>query len=306
MPLTTASYTQMDSGFPRGWPMVLLFVALLTLSGWAYLVAMVADMVPVMDMTEAGPGMGLLNQFNLFKGLSADARAALAVLCLPAGATFGMPGPAMAAVDVLKIFVMWAMMALAMMLPSAIPMLRAYHFKLGQETNFKTNPAPAVISASIGYVLVWLGYAALATSAQLLLFKIGAVSDMMAPATLALTTSVLFAAGLYQFTPAKKACLLRCWFPRWVFAESTVGNRIATGMKEGVAQGWACLGCCWAVMTVMFAVGLMNVIWIAVLGAVMALEKTFPNRVFPYLLGVFFLVWAAFLTTVILLGGKAA
>ncbi|QFT32159.1 hypothetical protein FIV00_16835 [Labrenzia sp. THAF82] len=305
MPLTTASNTQMESGFTRGWPMVLLFITLLTLSGWAYLVAMVADMVPVMDMTEAGPGMGLLNQFNLFKGLSADARAALAVLCLPAGATFGMPGPAMAATDVLKIFVMWAMMAFAMMLPSAIPMLRAYHLKLGQETNSKINPASAVISASMGYVFVWLGYAAVATSAQVLLFKIGAVSDMMAPATLALTTSVLFAAGLYQFTPAKKACLARCWYPRWVFAETNTGNRVATGMKEGVVQGWACLGCCWAVMTVMFAVGLMNVIWIALLGAVMALEKTFPSRIFPNLLGVFFLMWAGFLTTLILVDGNA-
>lgn len=290
----------------RGWPFVLLLVFLLTASGWAYLIAVVADMVPVMDMSEAGPGMVILNSFNQFRGLPAEARAALAVLCLPTSATFGMPSAEMAATDLLKIFLMWAMMALAMMLPTAVPMLRAYHTEVSACPSRVPNPALNVIMAMLGYLAVWLGYAAVATAAQLALSKAGAMTDMMAPASMALTTSVLFAAGLYQFTPSKNACLRRCWYPRWVFATGDASSGALSGLREGLVQGWVCLGCCWAVMTVMFAVGLMNIVWIALLGALMAVEKTFPSRFLPPAIGGVLLVWAGVLVSLILLGNGAA
>jgi len=276
---------------PRGWSYVLLLVTVLAVSGWAYLIAMIAAMVPVMDMAEAGPGMALLNQFNIFRGLPDDARAALAVLCLPAGATFGMPSVDLTLADLGKIFLMWAMMALAMMLPSAAPMLKAFHQHTGRH-----NPSAAAVLAPsflvvLGYLAVWLGYAVLATAAQAGLSKLGALSGMMAPVSLALTTSVLIAAGLYQFTPAKAACLQRCWYPRWSFGHDGGTFGYAQSFREGLAQGWICLGCCWAVMTVMFAVGLMNILWIAALGAVMALEKTFPSRFLPPVIGGILLIW---------------
>ncbi|WP_209010710.1 DUF2182 domain-containing protein [Labrenzia sp. PHM005] len=289
----------------RGWPLVIVVVAALAISGWAYLIAMVAAMVPVMDMAEAGPGMSLLNQFNIFRGLPDDARAALAVLCLPAGATFGMPSVELTWVDVGKIFLMWAMMALAMMLPSATPMLKSFHRHISKH---RSGPGLNVISTVFvvsGYLAVWLGYAIVATLAQVGLSKLGALSDMMAPVSLALTASVLIAAGIYQFTPAKTACLQRCWYPRWSFAKNTGRYGISDSVKEGIAQGWICLGCCWAVMTVMFAVGLMNILWIALLGVVMALEKTFPSRFFPTAIGVFLLIWGGALALSIVLGGPA-
>ena len=84
------------------------------------------------------------------------------------------------------------------------------------------------------------------------------------------------------------ACLNRCWYPHWAF----LGKSGAFGaLREGVVQGMACLGCCWAVMTVMFAVGIMNIVWIALLGAIMAIEKTFPSFWFPKAIGVFCLAW---------------
>ncbi|MCV0425234.1 MAG: DUF2182 domain-containing protein [Roseibium sp.] len=264
---------------------------------------MVADMVPAMDMTEAGPGMGIFNQFNIFDGLSAEAGAALAAICLPAGATFGMPGIEMTVGDLGKIFLMWAMMSLAMMLPSATPMLHSYFFQLSTAKASRLSVSSQVMMAVIGYLLIWLGYAVVATAAQWLLSRLGGLNDMMAPASMALTTSVLFAAGLYQFTPAKKACLQRCWYPRWTFLDNKGENVVISGVREGLAQGWACLGCCWAIMTVMFAVGLMNIVWIALLGAVMALEKTFPSKIFPNLIGLVMIAWAGLLTTVILFNG---
>ncbi|MCK7611409.1 DUF2182 domain-containing protein [Roseibium sediminicola] len=293
-------------GAGRGWPVVLGLVLLLSLAGWTYLVAMVADMVPVMNMSEAGPGMAIFNRFNLFAGLPAEARAALAALCLPAGATFGMPGAEAGALDLLKIFLMWAMMALAMMLPTALPMLRRYASELASQGASAPTGRLAGMAAALGYLSVWLGYALLATLAQWLLSRAGALTDMMAPASLALTTSVLFAAGLYQFTPAKQACLARCWYPRWAFAGGSVQPGAVSGFREGIVQGWACIGCCWAVMTLMFAVGLMNILWIALLGGVMAVEKTFPNRHLPYAIGAVLLTWAGFLVYLILNGRLSA
>lgn len=286
----------------RGWPLVLALIGLLSLAGWSYLSAMIVDMVPAMDMSEAGPGMEVFNTFNLFAGLPAEARAALAALCLPAGTTFGMPGPDLTLTDLLKIFLMWVMMALAMMLPTATPMLRKYFFEGSRTKGSAFQAVTAALAAACGYLTIWLGYAVLATGAQWLLSRAGALTDMMAPATLALTISVLFAAGLYQFTPSKQFCLQRCWFPRWAFAGSRLQSGTALGYREGLVQGWACLGCCWAVMTLMFAVGLMNIIWIALLGGLMAVEKTFPSRHLPYLIGAGLLLWAGFLTFLLMSG----
>lgn len=284
------------------WPLVLFCVGILSLAGWAYLVAMIADMVPVMDMSETGPGMGIFNAFNLFAGLPAEARAALAVLCLPAGATFGMPGADLTLADLARIFLMWAMMALAMMLPTAFPMLRAYCGHVAEKGGSTATAGVAVFLATAGYLTVWLGYAVVATGAQWGLSRAGALTDMMAPASLSLTTSVLIAAGLYQFTPAKRACLARCWYPRWAFPAGPDHPRTGAAYREGLAQGRACLGCCWAVMTVMFAVGLMNILWIALLGGIMALEKTFPSRAFPAVIGAGLLFWGGTLATLMLTG----
>ncbi|MTH97147.1 DUF2182 domain-containing protein [Roseibium sp. RKSG952] len=288
----------------RAWPFVLGVVAVLTLAGWSYLGAMVIDMVPLMDMGEAGPGMGIFNLFNDFWGLPAEARAALAVLCLPENVTtFGMPGGAWGLPDVFKVFLMWFAMVLAMMLPSTVPMLRAYvvsETRSGQAARDITRNAVLVGS---GYIAVWTAYAIVATTAQWALTGLNVLGAMMAPISLAVTASVLIAAGLYQFTPAKQACLARCWYPRWVFLHAGAkGRSYSAPLREGLVQGLLCLGCCWAMMTVMFAVGIMNVIWIAFLGALMAVEKTFPSRFFAPALGVLFLGWGGGLALAIYSG----
>lgn len=283
----------------RGWPLVLACLSVLVVGGWAYLGVMVAEMVPLMDMTEAGPGMGLFNLFNQFAGLPAEARAALAALCLPTSvATFGMPAETWGAIDIVKVYLMWLMMALAMMLPSAVPMLRAY-IRRANASGTGDTAASRTLLVAVGYLLVWAGYAFLATAAQWALTTASALSPMMAPASLAVSASVLIAAGIYQFTPAKMACLTRCWYPRWAFFEA--GG--ATGaLREGLVQGFACLGCCWAVMTVMFAVGIMNIVWIALLGAIMAIEKTFPSSWLPRAIGLFCLAWGGALASAIYSG----
>lgn len=264
-------------------------VGLLAVVGWAYLMAMVVAMVPVMDMTEAGPGMGLLNRFNLFAGLPAEARAALAVLCLPGEvATFGMPDGTSLAGDAGLVFLMWMMMTLAMMLPSALPVFIAHAGRWPQRHLLLSTGFLA-----LGYLTVWTGYAILATVAQLVLSAAGLLSPMMAPVSLVLAGTTLIAAGLYQFTPAKLSCLSRCWVPRWQSTGPDGSPRSL--MQEGLVQGLACFGCCWAMMTVMFAVGIMNIVWVAILGIVMTVEKNVPSLWLYKLIGVFFIAWGGLL-----------
>jgi predicted metal-binding membrane protein len=287
------------NGAPRGWPLVVACLAVLALAGWSYLSLMVADMLPIMDMTEAGPGMGLFNAFNIYAGLPADARAALAVLCLPtAAATFGMPAEVWALDDAAKVFLMWLMMALAMMLPSATPMLKTYMARrVGSQPSRSLQIS--TLLAAFGYLSIWAAYAVAATAAQWVMTLLNLMTPMMAPVSLAFTASILIAAGIYQFTPAKQACLIRCWYPRFSFL---AGNRLTDAYREGLVQGLSCLGCCWAVMTVMFAVGVMNVLWIAILGLVMAVEKTFPSDWIYKLIGVFLLAWGGALAAVVYSG----
>ncbi|MBD8890826.1 DUF2182 domain-containing protein [Labrenzia suaedae] len=285
---------------PRGWPLVLVCLSGLTVTGWLYLGAMIADMIPAMDMSEAGPGMGLLNYFNNLAGLPEDVRAAIAALCLPESAsTFGMPKERWTLVDGLKVFTMWLMMALAMMIPTAVPMLRAFM----RERAPRVRPgklAGETLLAAGGYLFVWTGYALAATFVQWLLTLAGELGPMMAPVSLTLSASVLVAAGIYQFTPAKQSCLVRCWHPRFAFTRTSPDGKVPGAFREGITQGLSCLGCCWAVMAVMFAVGVMNVLWIALLGILMAVEKSLPSRWIYRIIGVVFLLWGTGLGVLIL------
>lgn len=288
---------------------VLACIGVVSLAGWAYLAAMVAAMLPVMDMGELGPGMALFNAFNIFAGLPAEARAMLAAICLPEGAsTFGMPASAVwSAHDMLLVLVMWAAMALAMMLPTAAPVIAHFAEKVQQgphEGRRALAPGRATLVLALGYLSVWMAYAVVATLAQAALTMAGALTPMMAPVATVLAGTTLVAAGIYQFTPAKAACLWRCRNPRLFFA----GHRpstLAETFRLGVMQGLFCFGCCWALMTVMFAVGIMNVLWIALLGLLMGLEKTFLSERLPQVIGVFLLLWGGFLLSLAAFGRTA-
>ncbi|MFN4166945.1 MAG: DUF2182 domain-containing protein [Pannonibacter phragmitetus] len=291
------------AGTRHGRHLVILLCSLLAVAGWLYLAAVLASMVPVMDMSEAGPGMGLFNAFNIFDGLPKDVRAALAVLCLPAGATtFGMPSEQWGAGGAALVFFMWMMMTLAMMLPSAMPVFLA-HAKRRAHAVSGPSAAATVSLLALGYLTIWTAYALAATLVQWLLTGYGLLSSMMAPVSLVFSATTLIAAGLYQFTPAKQACLLRCWYPRW--SSPATGGSAVSFYREGLVQGLACLGCCWALMTVMFAVGIMNIIWVGLLGAVMALEKNLPSRWFYKATGVFLLLWGlSLMGATLILSGK--
>lgn len=284
---------QAASGKPR--LMLILFIAAASLFAWTYLFAMVVDMAPDMDMRSMGPGMAAFNVFNSFGSLDATTRAFIAAVCAPSAAIghFGMPSiGAWGLEDLLIVFAMWSMMAIAMMLPTAAPILKSYASV--QEAKGKSVTAFSVLLLALGYLTIWIGFGLVATLVQWGLTEFQTMSPIMGPASMVFSASILVLAGIYQFTPAKQACLLRCQLPFPYFTRRTKQGffRSFTGSYVmGLEQGIFCLGCTWAIMAVMFAVGVMNVIWMAILGVLMGLEKMIPNPWVTRGIGAFLIVW---------------
>ena len=203
----------------------------------------------------------------------------IAALCRP---TFGA-GETWTASDFGLVAAMWAAMVLAMMLPSAAPMILTYA-EIADTAARKGERivSPFVIAA--GYSVVWLGFALLATVAQLLFTRAALLDTGMASASALFSGAIFIGAGLYQFSALKHACLTQCRQPfPFFFAHWETTPRGV--FRLGVKQGLFCLGCCWAMMVVMFAVGTMNVIWMAALAVVMTVEKITSGNRLTYGLG---------------------
>lgn len=250
--------------------------------GWAYLAATVLAL-PTVLRPALGPGMNLLSL-----GETSPVPAFLTALCVPITLAGGFD-PAAIAVTV----AMWAAMVFAMMLPSAVPMFQTYS-NIAAEASRKGERVPSLLVLAAGYITVWLVFAVAASLAQIGLVLLGTMSPAMTPLAPALAGTTLIAAGLYQFTPAKYACLTRCRAPFSILAARW--RTTAHGMyRLGLEEGLFCLGCCWALMVVMFAVGVMNIVWMAVFTVLMVAEKTVTGRTLPFAIGVALVVWGAML-----------
>ncbi|HEY5305935.1 MAG TPA: DUF2182 domain-containing protein [Pseudolabrys sp.] len=179
---------------------------------------------------------------------------------------------------------MWSVMTLAMMLPSAAPMILTYA-EIADTAARKGEPIVSPFILAAGYMLVWLGFAAAATLAQFTLTHAALLDAGMGPASGWFSGVLFIAAGAYQFSTLKHACLTQCqrpfpfFFTHWASTPRGV-------FRLGLMQGLYCVGCCWAMMLLMFALGVMNVLWMVALGAVMTMEKIGTGRRFTHTLGV--------------------
>jgi len=253
-----------------GRPKVLAFICIgvLVATGWIYLGLIVAGM----------SGIGVLE-----------------ALCRP---SFGaQTGWSFAQASL--VLSMWCAMALAMMLPTAGPMILTYA-ELAETAAKKGEPAASPLILAAGYVSIWLGAAFALAAMQLLLMRLAVLDPAMATASPLFSGAVFVGAGSYQFSALKHACVTQCQHPfRFFFANWTADP--AGVFRLGFRQGLYCLGCCWAMMLSMFAVGVMNVIWMAALGAIMGLEKVNTTTRFSRALGALFvLIGIAFIVTSIL------
>jgi len=176
-------------------------------------------------------------------------------------------GPADAAVTA----TMWAVMMAAMMLPAAAPMLLLFatvNRRRGQEG----NPVVPTGIFLLGYLLVWGGWSLLATGAQWGLHSLMLLSPRLAIINPFASGLLLMAAGAYQFTPLKETCLVQCQSP-FGFLLTSWREGAGGALRMGLRHGVYCLGCCWALMALLFVGGVMNLTWIALIAGFVLLER---------------------------------
>ena len=198
------------------------------------------------------------------------------------------------AADLVLVWLMWAVMMAAMMLPSALPMVQMY-------ARVANTPAVAggesLVSAFVGgYLTVWAGFSVAATLAQWGLLELRLVTPMMESASQGLSGLLLLGAGVYQFTAFKRLCLNKCRTPLgFLLSEWRPGARGAFLM--GWHHGAYCVGCCALLMLLLFVIGVMNLTWIAVLTLVVLVEKSLPPEwEWPSrLLGAGLILWGGYL-----------
>jgi len=183
---------------------------------------------------------------------------------------------------------MWSAMTLAMMLPSASPMILTYA-EIAETAARKSERIVSPLVIAAGYASVWLVFSLLATVIQIVLTRAALLNTGITSASGILAGAIFIGAGIYQFSALKHACLTHCQNP-FPFFFTNWATTLGGVFRLGVEQGLYCLGCCWAMMMVMFAVGVMNVAWMAGLAAVMTIEKLLTGRRFAHGVGVALIV----------------
>ena len=173
----------------------------------------------------------------------------------------------------LLLWAMWAVMMAAMMLPSASPMLLLYGVVARRSQH--ATAARQIYALAAGYLMVWTVFSLGATTVQRALVALLLVSPMMEVTTPAGGAALLLVAGLYQLTPLKRVCLRRCQSPLG-FLVSRWRTGFFGAFTMGLEHGAYCVGCCWALMLLLFAGGVMNLTVIAALTALVAFEKLAP------------------------------
>lgn len=255
----TTEFPQFESGVPKGERFLLMGALLgLALLCWIYLVVMAHDM--------------------------------------SSGKTMAMPmDKSWTLYDFYMMLVMWIIMMAGMMIPSAMPMINLFS-KIAHQRNSQSQlrylPTTNFV---IGYLLMWTGFSFSATVLQWGLQETALLSPMMASANPYFSSTLLIAAGIFQWTPYKDACLQKCRTPlTFLMTEWREGNIGALVM--GIRHGLFCLGCCWILMCLLFVLGVMNLLWIAALTIFVLLEKITPDSFhISRISGIFLIFWGGWL-----------
>ena len=172
---------------------------------------------------------------------------------------------------------MWSIMMLAMMLPSAAPMMMTFAM-VNRQRKERSAPYVPLAVFLFGYLIVWTAFSVLATIAQFWLTSVRLLSMSMASASPVFGGTLLIGVGLFQWTPWKQRCLTRCAGPLH-FLMSAWREGWSGALRMGVQHGLFCLGCCWAVMALLFVAGVMNLLWVVALSLFVLAEKLAPRVV---------------------------
>ncbi len=176
--------------------------------------------------------------------------------------------------DGLLMWAMWAVMMVAMMLPSAAPMILIFARVDRSQGTGRAYTATTLFA--LGYVLVWAAFSVAATIMQWGLQNAALLSPMMVSTSTILGGVLFIAAGVYQWTPLKYACLKHCRSPMaFIMGHWRPGR--AGAFRMGLGHGAFCLGCCGFVMGLLFVGGVMNLAWVAAITVFVVAEKLMPK-----------------------------
>jgi predicted metal-binding membrane protein len=252
---------------------VLAMLAALMVLAWAYLLA------------GAGMGMSIWETTQMSRA---------------AGDMSGMGGMEMTAPAAWSLgyaavmFFMWWVMMVAMMLPSAAPMILLFAAVNRKQRLQGSQRVPTGLFL-LSYLVVWGGFSLTATVLQWGFSQTGLLAPSMVTTSVVLGGSLLVAAGLYQLTPIKQACLRHCRSPLQ-FVTTHWRTGAAGAWRMGLAHGAYCVGCCWFLMLLLFLGGVMNLLWIAGLALFVLFEKVVPaGHWLSYAAGVGLTSWGAWL-----------
>jgi predicted metal-binding membrane protein len=274
--------TALESLLRRDRVIVAVSLAALTVIAWTYTLWLAAAM-NIDGMSMSGPGMGAdmrMDPAMEMDGMEMDAGDAPSL-----GTVLGISPRPWSSVEAGVTLTMWVVMMVGMMLPSATPMILLYA-RVGRQSRKEGKPFAATGFFAGGYLLAWVGFALAATLGQWLM-EGTLLSTALASASRIFSGAVLIVAGLYQWTPLKDACLSQCQAPI-VFLQRHGGFRRdpAGAVGLGLRHGLYCIGCCWALMTLLFVGGIMNVLWIAAIAIFVLAEKVFfPGRLLSRIAG---------------------
>lgn len=182
--------------------------------------------------------------------------------------------PTWTAVEFGLTLLIWAVMMVAMMLPSALPMTLVYAAVVRKAAQAQHPVAPTGAFVA-GYLAIWSLFAVAATALQLGLEHWSLLSPAMVAASPRLGGTLLIGAGVYELTPFKHTCLAQCRAPAHFIAQHWHAGPVGA-VRMGLGLGAYCLGCCWMLMGLLFVGGVMNLLWIAAIAAFVLFEKTVP------------------------------
>ena len=189
------------------------------------------------------------------------------------GASAWMMPEAWDPAHLILLFAMWAVMMTAMMLPSAAPTILLYTAIVRRSVDAPATSRAYLFAA--GYLVVWAAFSAIAVIVQRQLTNALLLSPMMVLSSGRASSAVFALAGIYQLTPFKRSCLSACQSPA-AFIARHWHNGAAGAVRMGMTHGLYCLGCCWALMLLLFAGGVMHLPTIAMLTVLVLFEKTLP------------------------------
>ena len=202
---------------------------------------------------------------------------------------------AWALTDFTLLFLMWSVMMIAMMTPSILPMLLLFTTLNSRNRDNGKETSSTMILLS-GYLFSWVLFSLVITFPQYAMHKSGLLNPMMEPSHAYFGAIMLCLAGIYQFSPFKDACLTVCQSPLSFLVNNWKDGSLGTFII-GYKHGFYCIGCCWALMMTLFALGVMNIMWVMILTLFVLFEKLAYKRpiLFRRITGIFFIAWGALL-----------